>query len=71
MDIVYKGPRRFTNAFSRAKIGKLMSDFMIIQTFYALINIISSSANIQATVQKSIPLSVLLTTLLRVYIEPC
>ena len=42
-----------------------MSDFMTIQTVYALIDIvISSSANIQATVKKSIPRPILPTTLL-------
>jgi hypothetical protein len=64
MDIVYKGPRTLTNGFSTNKTGRLMSDFMIIQTVYALINtVISSSANIQAAVKKSIPHSVLPCTL--------
>jgi hypothetical protein len=40
MDIVYKGPVTFTNAFCSIKTGRMMSDFMIIQTVYALINIV-------------------------------
>ena len=65
MDIVYKGPGTLTNSFSATKTGRMVSDFMIIQTVYALINtVISSSANIQAAVKKGLPHSVLPSPLL-------
>lgn len=44
-----------TNAFSVTKTGRMMSDFMIIRTVYAFINIvISSSVNIQAAIKKKV-----------------
>jgi hypothetical protein len=65
MNIANQGPGTFTIAFFTTKTGRIMSDFMIIQTVYTLTNIvISSNTNIQAAVKKSIPHSVLPTTLL-------